>query len=218
MGQYIVIYPEITFGNPLNAKNIVRWLLHNPGFHTNIIHFGTNEFYIKYHHGFDEFTHYKSFSSKNILQIKHYPTELYNLQTTSQKRSGTDYCLRKGMGKKIVHDLSDSILIDGKSHQEIAKIFKSVKCFISYDTNTAFSHLAVLCGCDSVVIPDENVTEENWYPNPKDRYGIAYGFENINKAKKTQHLVHEHIIKEQEKSYSNVQKFISDCQSFFSKN
>jgi tRNA A-37 threonylcarbamoyl transferase component Bud32 len=215
INEYIVIYPEITFGNPLNAKNIVRWLLHNPGFHTNIIHFGTNEFYIKYHHGFDEFTHYKSFSSKNILQIKHYPTELYNLQNTSQKRSGTAYCLRKGVGKKIVHDLRDSILIDGKSHQEIAKIFKSVKCFISYDTNTAFSHLAVLCGCDSVVIPDENVTEENWYPNPKDRYGIAYGFENIEKSQTTKHMLDSEIKNIELTNIEQTKKFIDEINAYF---
>lgn len=218
MGEYIVIYPEITFGNPLNAQKVVRWLLHNPGFHTNIIHYGTNEFYIKYHHGFDEFTHYKSFLSKNILQIKHYPTELYNLQNTSQKRSGTAYCLRKGLGKKIVHDLSDSILIDGKSHQEIANIFKSVKCFISYDTNTAFSHLAVLCGCDSVVIPDENVPEEDWYPNPKDRYGIAYGPENIEKSRATKHLLYSEIKNIELTNIEQTKKFIDEINAYFGLN
>jgi hypothetical protein len=35
-----------------------------------------------------------------------------------------------------------------------------VETFISYDTYTAYSLFAVLCECESVVIPDEGVSEE----------------------------------------------------------
>jgi hypothetical protein len=101
------------------------------------------------------------------------------------------------------------------SHESISKILKKVKTFISYDTYTAYSIFAVLCGCQSIVIPDPGITEDQWYPNPSDRYWLSYGFENIDYAQKTKHLVYEHISKEQEKSYANVQNFISECYSFF---
>lgn len=215
LDEFIVIYPEITLGNPLNAKNVVRWLLHNPGFHTKEIYFGIHEFYIKYHHGFDDFFHYKSFTSKNILQIKHYPINLYNLENTSEKREGTAYCLRKGAHKKIIHDLNNSVLIDNLSHQEISQIFKSVKTFISYDPNTAFSHLAVLCGCDSVVIPDDGISEEEWYPNVEDRYGIAYGFENSQKAKLTKNNVLKGILNSDELNIQQTKLFLSEVKAYF---
>ena len=31
IGDSIVIYPEVVFGNPFKAKNVVRWALNNPG-------------------------------------------------------------------------------------------------------------------------------------------------------------------------------------------
>jgi len=223
--NYIVIYPEMTFGNPLKAKNIVRWFLHQPGYHTGNIYYGKNELYFKFNGAIDDFTYQSSTTSEKSLKIIHYPLEHYNMENTSSFRKGTAYCLRKGKHKKIQHDLKDSILIDGKtnsegkSHKEVSEILKNADTFVSYDTYTAYSIFAVLCGCKSIVIPDEGVTKEEWYPEENDRNGIAYGFSDkeIKHATDTANLVKSHIIEEEKKNINNIENFIVEVDKYFGK-
>jgi hypothetical protein len=141
--------------------------------------------------------------------------DIYNTNGASDQRSGSAYCVRKGNGKQLQHDLNNSILIDGKSHAEVADIFKRVKTFYSYDTTTTYSHFAVLCGCDSVVIPDPGVSEIEWREDPKDRYGIAYGLDNIESARMTAHLVKPMLMEYQKNSVKSVLSFIIEVNDFF---
>ena len=213
--DWIVVYPEVVFGNPLKAKNIVRWFLHHPGHITGAINFGKNELYFRYHSGIRPYESSFSRVSASELKMVHYPLELYNELGVSSNRTGTAYCLRKGAGKTIVHDLANSILIDGKSHKEISAIFKRVKQFISYDVYTAYSSFAALCGCESVVIPNINVTEEEWLPDPTDRYGVSYGFENLEKSKLTKNLLIKRIQLEQDRNLASASNFINEASSYF---
>jgi len=213
--EWIVVYYEQVFGNPLNARNVVRWLLHQPGFHTGQVYYGFNELHVRFNEATRPFLYPNSMQANFFLPIIHYPLELYNKNGTAEQRTGTAYCLRKGKGKPIQHDLNDSILIDRLSHERVSKIFKRVKTFVSYDSYTAYSRLASLCGAESIVIPDEGVSEEQWYPNPEDRLGVAYGFENIERAQKTSALLLAKIEKEQNESAHSVGVFIDACEEFF---
>lgn len=222
--DWVVVYPEIIFGNPVGAKNVVRWLLHNPGFDSNTgkesknYYYGKGELYFRIGPWFKEFYHPGSTTSNSFLQVFHFPLHLFNMEGASTNRSGTAYAIRKGKNKKIIHDLKDSILIDGLKHEEIAKIFKRVKTFISYDTVTTFSYFASLCGCDSVVIPDKDVSEIEWMPNAEDRYGLAYGLENISKARETANLLPERFKRFESSSESSVKNFLNEIEVFFSNN
>lgn len=213
--EWVVVYGEQISGNPLKARNVVRWLLHQPGYHTGEINYGFNELHIKFNEAIRDFHYPNSRLADFTMPIIHYPLELYNEAGASSERAGIAYCIRKGKGKPIEHELRDSILIDNLSHKEISKIFKRAEIFISYDTYTAYSRFAALCGCDSVVIPDKNITKEKWYPNPSDSYGVAYGLQDIYNARKTRPLLQKKITQEIEASLQIVERFANYADSYF---
>jgi hypothetical protein len=216
--NWVVIYPEIVLGNPVGAKNVVRWLLHQPGFHTGKFYYCPGELYFKFNAAIHDFNFPGSKTSDHLLKVIYYPLEHYNGDGASGVRRGSAYCIRKGKGKPMVHDTDGSILIDGKSHAEVAKIFKSVDRFYSYDTLTAYSLFAALCGCKSIVVPDNGVAIEQWYPDPEDRWGIAYGAGTleIDRAQSTVHKVFDRIKIHHEESYENVRVMISILEEHFS--
>lgn len=213
----VVIYAEGVIGNPLQGKNIVRWFLHQPGYHTGIIGFGKGELYFDFQSFSHNFQLPFSKLSNTKLYFNHYPVDKYNMTGALEDnlRKGTAHCIRKGSKKPLIHHPPDSILIDGMSHDQIAHIFKKVKTFISYDSKTAYSVFAGLCGADSVVIPDEGVSIEEWAPDEREVYGIAYGLPNIEWARSTRKNMIETINMNNEKNLSRVNLFVQEVNSYF---
>jgi hypothetical protein len=208
----IVVYPEVVSGNPLMAKNVVRWLLYKPGFFTGEVNYGKDDFYfyterVFVPNGFNV-------EEDNILAIRYLFNDIYK-QTNFGKRNGSCYILRKGKGRKIIHDLKDSILIDELSHKEIADIFNKVEYCISYDLYTTYSQYAVMCGCKSIVVPENGISKEEWYNGEESRYGIAYGFNDLDYAEKTKDKLILYLKQQEKGSEDYVKKFIEKCKIFY---
>ena len=211
----VAVYPEIIAGNPLRARNVARWLLHDAGFHTGKVYFSPGEIYYRFDIDTKMVQIPGSRTSTNLLTVNQIPFELYNREGVAAVRSGTAYCVRKGRGKAAQHDLNNSIPIDGLPHAQVAEIFKRVERFISYDTRTLYSRLAALCGCDSIVIPDEGLSEDQWMPDPAARHGVAYGFENLEKARQTAHLTVDILRAAVDNSNKTVRVFIDEVENYF---
>jgi hypothetical protein len=211
----VIVYPEIISGNPLGGKNVVRWLMHDAGFFTKKVYFCPGEIYFRYGPDTKKVQIPGSHLSDNFLTTIHIPFDTYNSINASPERVGTAYCIRKSREKSLQHELNGSTLIDGKIHAEIASIFRSVKQFISYDSRTFYSRLAVLCGCDSIVIPDPGVSEEEWMPDPEARYGVAYGFENLEKARQSAPDTIRFLQKMEENSIKTTRSFIAEVEAYF---
>ncbi len=214
----IVLYPEIVSGNPLNAKNVVRWFLHNPGYHTGKVKYGRGELYFTYGSFGMDFSLVGSKLINNKLEVTHLFSEYYNMEDVKPKRSGTSYCIRKGKGRPIIHNINDSILIDGLTHKEIALIFKRTEFFISYDLHTAYWWLAILCGCIPIIVPDETYSFDELYPDKSILLGTAYGFSQgeINKAREEIYLAQKMILSKEKKEKKRVEVFLQEIENFFS--
>lgn len=215
LDDFVVIYPEIVDGNPLNAQNVVRWLLYVPGGHSGRIHYGTGEMYVRFNSGVGRFEIPGSVTVADQLKIVHYPLDIYWQPQDGSARSGCAYAVRKGRGKPLIHHPPDAICIDGRSHQDVAAILRGVKTFVSYDPYTAYSLFAAISGCDSVVIPDDGVSEDEWYPDPADRYGISYGWDRLDHARKTRSLVRERMLAEQGRNREQARTFSGNVDSYF---
>ena len=123
----------------------MRWLLHDPGRITGRVFFGTKELYFPYSELTAKVVIPQSKTSTNKIFIQHTPFELFLNARPAEKRFKSAYCIRKGAGRKIVHDLEGSICIDNLSQEDVAKIFKSVDFFYAYDTRTLYSQLVWSC-------------------------------------------------------------------------
>lgn len=214
----VVVYPEVTNGNPLRAKRVVRWFLHQPGYHTGVIDYGKGELWFKFNSAIDDFSRADSVLSAHELKVIYYPLDIYQPVEGADDNRTLECChmVRKGTDKPAVHP-AGSVAVDGLSHQEMANVFRRARRFISYDDYTAYSIFAVLSGCESIVVPGKGRSITDWYPQESDRYGLAYGFEpqQLEWAAATRHKVSEHILAEHEKSRQNVIQAIDEIRHYF---
>lgn len=210
--ETIVVYPEITLGNPLKSANVVRWLLYKPGLQFPYS-FGRNEMYFRV----GEIT--------DIPEITGGATDLFLWKVNSvyrnEKRSnrcGNCFIVRKGANKARIPETANAIQIDGLAHEAIARIFNECEVFYSYDEATLYSQYAAICGCLSVIVPGMYASREEWVKNHElGSVGVAYGLTDLEHARTTQHQVID-LLREQElRGMSTVDRFIAMTQERFQK-
>lgn len=208
----IVVYPEIVDGNPLGAKNVVRWLLNKPGDRTGRINFGRDELFFFFNEHFND---WKLNPNKcNQLRVVEFMGKVYH-QKNYDERSATCYMVRKG--KNRMHDQhgDEAIKVDGMSHEEMAEVFNRCKYFVSYDLYTMFSRYAAMCGCIPIVVPEEGLSKEQWRPEIKTRYGVAYGWEDIPWALETREYLRKDLEESQAAAEKSVENFIKISMAYF---
>lgn len=212
LNEDIIIYPEVIDGNPLNAKNVIRWLLHFPGFFTKRINFGENDLIFGISEQFSTLKY--PIDKKNLLTIFYFLHDTY-FQYNFAKREGSCHLIKKGKGKNFVHD-SNSICIDNLSHEEIAKLFNEKETFISYDAQSVYSTYAVLCGCISIVVPDKDISKDIWASNKDLVFGIFYGLNDEPNLKyNNKNKILEHLNRIEKNNIKSVKKFIKSSNIYF---
>jgi len=101
-------------GKVVDVNNaVVRWLLHDPGYHSGKIYYDRGEYHIRYNHMVKPFHFPDCHLSERMLEVVEPHLDLFNTQDAPPVRTGSAYCIRKGQGKPLVHQLEGSTLVDG---------------------------------------------------------------------------------------------------------
>jgi hypothetical protein len=228
----IVIYPEITDDNPLNAKNVVRWLLqdssqreHDKWNKDDLCYYYLSEKKIK------DSPEKVGSIYKMLTAIYLKPNTFVNL---NKSRKGYCHVFKKGpqYHKNLVpFHPEDSVLLEYSNYGELVEKFNQYEYFICYDPVSFLIFLAGLCGCVPILHKVENVSKEEYFTgradanssfylyyltHPYTNYpGIAYGMEEKEYAKDTLHLLPDLLNKQIE--YTNnycINNFIQDMRDF----
>lgn len=207
----IVIYADGVRENPLNAKNIVRWILGPPTNHMKF--YNSNELV----YWFMDFYYEEYLGQRdNKLFICEFHDDIF--YNKNLERKGSSYCIRKCADPKFVHP-ANSIFIPYHAAGDllnIADLFNKTEIFYCYDDHTFLYTQAAICGCLSVVIPEPHVSKEQWMSGSRlHRYGVAYGLDDIQRAKETLPLLLEEIENIKSETKDQVISFINNCQIHF---
>jgi hypothetical protein len=213
--EAIVVYPETVDGNPLRSKRVVRWLLHKPGFFLPWVRFSLNELTYFYNPGFAEGV--VGVDQENHLRVTWLRSDVYFDRKLSN-RSGACRLIRKGRltGLSEVPEGDNAILIDDMTHEEKADVFNKTKVLYSHDPFTQYTTYAAMCGCIPVVIPQLDKSLHNEFTNRRDRWGVAYGEEQIDWALETRGKLLDKISKDKETEDEMLIAFVERLRERFS--
>ena len=210
--QAIVVYPETRAGNPLQSQRVVRWLLHKPGFFGVDGKFDNNDEIFYMAKAFTE--DFANIPTNRSLRVSWFRTDIY--KNLGLPRSGACQMIRKRKYSKItVPKFSDAILLDGKSHAEIANIFNTTEIFYCHDPYTTYAYYAVLCGCIPVITPQPGLSAEDWRNGMDLKYGIAYGNEEIDWARRTSSKLISYMAAEEKRDTASVLRFLNTLEPIF---
>jgi hypothetical protein len=208
----VVIYPEGIKYNPLNAKNVVRWIL-GPSRHEDAETYNKADliyWYMDYY-----YTDYLG-QKENQLLISEFHNDIFN--NIGFERKGSCYTIRKANPTQLVHP-KDSFFIPFDAAGDLiglANLFNKTERFYCYDNYTFLYVQAAMCGCLSIVVPDPNVTKEKWLNGARfNKYGIAYGEEDIPRALETLPLLFEELKQMNLEMEKQVITFAEHCQKYF---
>ena len=215
----IVIYPEIVFGNILHSPNVVRWFLFHGNRYDKIRdtlkgnQYGDSDLFYCFR---DIFNVEKYNPNYNKLYIQYYNLDTYKRHNFGP-RNGICYVIRKGKNRNDLPKNFDGIIIDNLSEKEKVEVLNNSKYCISYDTQTAYSQIAALCGCISIVVPEPGKSKADYRTENDIDYGEAFGFDEkeIQRAQESAHKVLEYYKKVNNEGKEAVKEFVEKCEAYF---
>jgi hypothetical protein len=163
---------------------------------------------------------YDGIKEKNILTVRDTKVDYFR-DLGLERTEESCFTFRKGNNYNHVsrqYHPKDSFNFEQLSDEDLLNTFNKYKRFYSYDSDTYISIMASLCGCESVIVPEEGVTAEEWkQKNQHRKYGIAYGLEDIENCKNSDKL-RKMLENDEKNQYISVNGMFDKIVDYFKKN
>lgn len=224
MDDVIVIYPESWFGNYLNGKNVVRWILGPPS-NDRVSTWSDSDLWFWYSSLYNStsinYGGYKK-DTENYLCVLEFYEDIFKVKNTLD-RDINSWTLRKSAGyideSKYIHE-QDSILIsydDAGRLDWLSEIFNRSNRFYSYDPYTFLSLQSVMCGADSIVVPIDNLSMEDFLKHSIFSKYISYGVDDLSRSRSHRNELKDHIQELEQNTIRDLHLFVEKCNNYFRK-
>jgi hypothetical protein len=208
--NYVAVYPETIKGNPLMAKNVVRWILYHtrPDIEET---WSLDDHYFYYVDGFTT----KRTAKKKILNLIDPKLDIFYNKGLGTNRSGYCHINKKKYpeGERKLEYLNSKDLsnfMENGGFPYLAEELNKHEYFVTYDDATYYSIAAALCGCKSVILNPrlDILPEEFRQQHFLFTYGVAYGWEDLKHADMTRDMVRDHIKRMEKNSLRQIEELV----------
>lgn len=215
LDECIVVYPESWFGNYLNAKHVVRWMIGFPS-EQHIKTWSESDLWFWYFPFYITQQHYKN--SDNFLYVGEQHRDIFYDKQLS--RSGTCWTLRKAQDfikpSQYIHP-DNSVFIPYNAVGDLvrlATLFNTKETFYCYDNYTYISIQSLMCNTDTIVVP-YNTTKEDFFNGFELNRYLAYGVDDLPRAKSIRNEFQNHLDEIEKTTLKQLDTFIEKCYAYF---
>jgi len=172
----IVVYPEITVGNPRGARFVIRYLLNRPGFFVPgvVSTYGKEDYFIDFARehapagvrSFDLFL--------PLVNRSHYSPP----PTGSPRHGFAVFTNRAVVDPASFPDWLRPLIVlsmkEPRSHAELGELYRQSRAMVTFERTSAIFE-ALSCGCPVICIGNDNLREDTWHPRFRDA-GVVWGW------------------------------------------
>jgi hypothetical protein len=217
LDRSIVIYPEITSGNPLRAKRVVRYLLNKPGFFLGhgLESFGAADYFI---HFAEEFR--PDGLKSRLLRLPLVDRSVYSAPASGSERSGfLVYSHRYRPDLRSFPDWVDNLTVISRETPRdppaLANLYRRSRALIVGERTAAVSE-ALHCHCPVILLAHPEFAHQpvvSFYGG----CGVTIGFDRDGVARATETAASFPEI--YARTYQDVDRrileFVADAEQFF---
>lgn len=218
LNRSLVIYPEVTAGNPLNAKHVVRYLLNKPGFFTGVgmESFGPNDYFL---HFADEFL--PPGLRSRLLRLPLVDTSVFTPPPLGRERKG--YLVYSDRYRPDISSFPDWIderttisRATPRDPPTLAELYRSSRALIVGERTAAIPE-ALHCHCPIIVLPNPEFNYEPFL-SYFGGLGIVLGFDPAGYIQATQSVqaFAAHYVNRTANVDRQILEFVADAAHHFS--